>query len=226
MRFNYMPKAKIMFSIFNNKKRLFKRNLVKAYKAIQKLSENPYTTSLKDQEFARKHLQEIKIWWENNVESYKNELYISEEQFEFFRICSNLPDIAKYRNLNGKKIVKYTNGQIQYEWNYVNGGKQGIQKGWHENGKLSFEQNYINDHMDGNQKSWYDNGNLESEDNYKYTIENINCLSEKIGWQKNYYENGNLKEANYYNEINYELEKTIFYNESGSINEERCYTVN
>ena len=200
-------KRKKMFSIFNSKKRVFKRQLMKATKAIQILFTNPFMTSLNKQENATKQLKEIKAWWENNVDNYKNELSINESDFELMRKCLQLPDIAKYRNANGKKIIKYPNGQIEYEWNYVNGGKHGIQKGWHENGKLSFEQNYVNDHMDGHQKSWYDNGNIQSENNYKFTKENFYFLSENIGWQREYYENGILKQEEFYNEITYEIEK-------------------
>ena len=210
-----------MFSIFNSKRRVFKRQLMKAAKAIQILSTNPFMTSLNKQENARNQLKEIKAWWETNVDNYKNELSINESDFELMRKCLQLPDIAKYRNTNGKKIIKYPNGQIEYEWNYVNGGKHGIQKGWHENGKLSFEQNYVNDHMDGHQKSWYDNGNIQSEDNYKFTKENFNRLSENIGWQREYYENGILKQEEFYNEITYKREKLIRYREDGSIQELR-----
>ncbi len=210
-----------MFSIFNRKNRVFKRQLIKAAKAVQILSANPFMTSLSKQADAKNYLKEIKAWWETNVDNYKNELSISESDFELMRKCLQLPDIAKYRNANGRKIIKYPNGQIEYEWNYVHGGKHGIQKGWHENGMLSFEQNYVNDHMDGHQKSWYDNGNIQSEDNYKFTTENFNRLSAKIGWQREYYENGVLKQEEFYNEITYKREKLIRYKEDGSILELR-----
>lgn len=208
-----------MFSIFNSKKRIFKRNLMKAAKAFQLLSMNSFMSSLNKQEIARRQLKEIKNWWEINVDNYKNELSITEGDFELMRKCLQLPETAKYRNINGKKITYYPNGQTEYEWNYLDGGKHGIQKGWHENGKLSFEQNYVNDHMNGHQISWYDNGNLQSENNYKFTTSNINRLSASTGWQKEYYENGTLKEEEFYNETTYKREKIIYYRENGSIKE-------
>ncbi|MEN9914027.1 MAG: hypothetical protein RL528_769 [Bacteroidota bacterium] len=213
-----------MFSIFRSKKRLFFINLKKIIKAREILSGNPFMMSINEREIARRNLKEITDWWEINVDNYKNESSITESDFELLRYYLQLPDIAKYRNINGKKITNYPNGQTEYEWNYINGGKHGIQKGWHENGKLSFEQNYINDHMDGQQKCWYDNGHLESEDNYKY-IEIDEC-SLSTGWQKNYFENGILKDEQFYNEITYDKEKSIDYYENGSIKELREFRDN
>jgi antitoxin component YwqK of YwqJK toxin-antitoxin module len=210
-----------MFSLFNNKKRTFEKNLAKAAEAAHVLATNPFMTSLNKQEIARKQRTEIIEWWNSNVDNYKNEASISENDFELMRICLGLPDTAKYRKINGKRLTYHPNGQTEYEWNYMNGGKHGIQKGWHENGKLCFEHNYVNDHMDGHQKSWYDNGNLQSENNYKFTAENFNRLSENIGWQKEYYENGVIKEESFYNENTYEYEKLIRYYENGSIEEIR-----
>jgi hypothetical protein len=215
-----------MFSIFNSKKRLFKRNLMKAAKAVQILSGSSFMGSIHDREISRNHLKEIKNWWEINVDNFKTELSISEIDFELMRKCLQLPDIAKYRNINGKKNTYYPNGQIEYEWNYVNGGKHGIQKGWHENGQLSFEQNYTSDHMDGKQISWYDNGNLQSENNYKFITSNIDRISDSIGWQKDYYENGILKEEMFYNETTYKSEKLFRYSEDGILRELREFRDN
>ena len=92
-----------MFSIFNSKKRLFKRNLMKAAKAAQILSGSSFMGSIHDREISRNHLIEIKNWWEINVDHFKTELSISEIDFELMRKCLQLPDIAKYRNINGKK---------------------------------------------------------------------------------------------------------------------------
>jgi antitoxin component YwqK of YwqJK toxin-antitoxin module len=59
--------------------------------------------------------------------------------------------------------------------------------------------------MDGHQKSWYDNGNIQYENNYKFTEENFNRISDRIGWQREYYENGVLKNEEFYNEITNEI---------------------
>jgi antitoxin component YwqK of YwqJK toxin-antitoxin module len=210
-----------MFSFFNNKKRTFDKNLAKAAEAAHVLASNPFLTSLNKQEIARNQRMEIREWWVSNVDNYKNEASISENDFELMRICLELPDTAKYKNINGKKKTYYPNGQIETEWNFVNGAKHGIQRGWYENGKLAFEHNYISDYCDGISRVWYDNGNLQSEHNYKFTEENINRLSDKIGWQKEYYGNGVIKEEWFYNENTYEYEKLIRYYENGSIEEIR-----
>jgi antitoxin component YwqK of YwqJK toxin-antitoxin module len=196
---------------------------MKAAKAVKILSMNPFMNSLSSQDIAKRQLKEIKEWWEINVDNYKNESSISESDFDLMRKFLQLPDIAKYRNLNGPKITYYNNGQIEEELYYKNGGKHGIQKGWYENGQLMYEHNYIFDHMDGKQKSWYENGQLMSENSYKFTTPNLNCLSENSGWQKEYYENGNLKEENFYNENEFKIEKSIKYHENGLIKESRVY---
>ena len=90
-----------MFSIFNSKKRVFKKQLINAAKAVQILSENPFMISLNKQENARKRIKKIKAWWEINVDDYKNELSINERDFELMRQFLQLPDIAKYRKING-----------------------------------------------------------------------------------------------------------------------------
>jgi hypothetical protein len=104
-----------MFSFFNSKKRVFKKQLMKAAKAVIMLYTDPFEISLNKQKNASNQLKEIKTWWETNVDNYKNVLSINESDFELMRKCLQLPDIAKYRNTNGKKIIKYSNGQIEYE---------------------------------------------------------------------------------------------------------------
>lgn len=210
-----------MFSIFNNKKRRFNRNLTNAVKAIQILSMNPFLTSLDSQKRAKNELSIIKAWWEENVDLYKNETTISEEDFELIRKILQLPNSGKFKNLNGKKITYYSNGQVEDEWNYVNGYKDGIQLGWYENGQLSYEHNYQKDYMDGIQRRWFENGNLESENNYKFTRENLNLLSSSVGWQRKFHENGNLKEESYHDEESYKHVLTKWYSESGVLKELR-----
>ncbi len=212
-----------MFSIFNSKRRIFKSKLLKAAKATKIIGEGVFANSLVLQNKAKKELTDISIWWENNVEEYKKELTINEDDFELMRKFLQLPNSSKYRNLNGKKNTYHPNGRIEYEFNYADGAKSGIQKGWYENGQLSFEHHYINDHMDGLQRSWFENGNLESENNYKFSTANTNRLSDSIGWQKEYYQNGFLKKEEYYNEITFKLEKIKCYGESGSIEESRDF---
>ena len=92
-----------MFSIFNRKKRIFFRNLNKIIKAREILSGNPYMMSINEREIARRNLKEITDWWEINVDNYKNELSITEGDFELLRYYLQLPDIAKYRRETVKR---------------------------------------------------------------------------------------------------------------------------
>lgn len=211
----------MLFSIFNNKRRTFKRKLAKAARAVQLLSSGPFMASLESQKLAKSDLLDINIWWQNNVSDYKSDSSISVEEFELMRKCLQLPDIGKYRNKHGKIVTYYDNGQIEYEWNYQNGYKHGIQRGWFQNGVLSFEQNYIFDHMDGLQKGWYENGNLQSEDNYRFETPNDSCLSSSCGWQRKYRDNGTIQEERFYNEETFKHEKTLWYHDSGIIKEIR-----
>ena len=43
----------------------------------------------------------------------------------------------------------YDDGQLRYEWNYVNGQRHGLCKGWHENGQLWYEDKYVNGQRHG-----------------------------------------------------------------------------
>jgi len=43
----------------------------------------------------------------------------------------------------------YCNGQLMYEWNYINGQLHGLCKGWYSNGQLMYEWNYINGQRHG-----------------------------------------------------------------------------
>jgi len=43
----------------------------------------------------------------------------------------------------------YSNGQLWYEWNFVNGQRHGVSKGWYSNGQLAYENNYVNGQRHG-----------------------------------------------------------------------------
>ena len=46
---------------------------------------------------------------------------------------------------NGKILKKYySNGKLEYEYEYVNGTKNRISKEYYENGQLKFEISYLN----------------------------------------------------------------------------------
>ena len=59
---------------------------------------------------------------------------------------------------NGIGFDVYENGQLRYEYNYKDGRKDGLQKGWHANGQLKQEINLKDGWKDG-LKGWDENGN-------------------------------------------------------------------
>ena len=90
---------------------------------------------------------------------------------------------------NGKKhglwIKKQENG-FTFHYNYKDGKKHGIQKGFYPNGKPYTEVNYKDGKQHGKEYKWYENGQLEMDYNYR---EGVWCCGE----QKSWWENGGLR---------------------------------
>jgi len=87
-------------------------------------------------------------------------------------------------NLSSQKKVErsyFSNGNLEYEAEFVNGKLDGISKVWLEEGTLFSVSQYSNDHPHGNWKIFHPNGKLMFELNYEY--------GEKHGTEKWYYEN-------------------------------------
>ena len=53
-----------------------------------------------------------------------------------------------------------SNGNIKFEYHYINQKKEGAYKNWFENGELANVYNYKNDRLDGLQQAWRLNGSL------------------------------------------------------------------
>jgi antitoxin component YwqK of YwqJK toxin-antitoxin module len=207
-------------NLFNSKIRTFNKKIKQVIKATYAL-ENMFLVSPNEVNDASNKIETIREWWINNVDQYKNEKDISDDDFLIMQLCLNLPNEAKYRKTHGPLTSYYSNGQLEKEWNYKNGAKHGRQRGWHENGQIHYEHNYKEDHMDGYQQSWHENGAIESENNYKFTIPNEYLISENIGWQREYYENGSLKKEEYYDEQTYKQLFVKNYRENATIWEQR-----
>jgi len=128
----------------------------------------------------------------------------------------------------------YKNGELEYEWNYIDGKREGIQRDyyrngqvkkqwtdkegmnslwtkWYENGNKKEEVFLIDGYQNGIGHSWYENGELQGKGNFK---------DDKYhGLIKLYYENGQLKlEGNYENGIDEGLCK--WYYENGQLHQE------
>ena len=91
-------------------------------------------------------------------------------------------------NPSTQKEVKqsfFSNGNLEYEAEYVNGKLDGKSQVWLEDGTLYSISKYSNNQPHGIWKKFHSNGKLMFEVNYEY--------GQKHGVEKWYYENGNLK---------------------------------
>ena len=91
-------------------------------------------------------------------------------------------------NPSTQKEVKqsfFSNGNLEYEAEYVNGKLDGASKVWLEDGTLYSISKYSNNLPHGIWKIFHPNGKLMFEVNYEY--------GQKHGVEKWYYDNGNLK---------------------------------
>ena len=91
-------------------------------------------------------------------------------------------------NLSTQKKVEqsyFSNGNLEYEAEFVNGKLDGISKVWLEDGTLYSVSQYSNDQSHGAWKKFHPNGKLMFAVNYEY--------GQKHGVEKWYYENGQVK---------------------------------
>ena len=101
--------------------------------------------------------------------------------------CTHINNRNKPNLSSQKKVERsyFSNGNMEYEAEFVNGKLDGISKVWLEDGTLFSVSQYSNDHPHGNWKKFHPNGKLMFELNYEY--------GEKHGTEKWYYENGQVK---------------------------------
>ena len=85
----------------------------------------------------------------------------------------------------------FSNGNLEYEAEYVNEKLDGTSKVWLEDGTLYSISKYSNSQPHGVWKKFYPNGELMFEINYEY--------GKKHGMEKWYYENGSLKSEQKFN---------------------------
>ena len=107
------------------------------------------------------------------------------------RIESRISTKDWYGHLRIQNIKPYLeqkwhyNGQIEEEFQIINGKKEGVYNKWHDNGHKYIECNYINDQKEGLNREWYNNG--------KKCLE-VNYFHDKIeGLYQKWHENGRKK---------------------------------
>ena len=86
-----------------------------------------------------------------------------------------------------KKVERsyFSNGNLEYEAEFVNGKLDGTSKVWLEDGTLYSVSQYSNDQPHGTWKKFHPNGKLIFDVNYEY--------GQKHGNEKWFYENGSIK---------------------------------
>ena len=102
--------------------------------------------------------------------------------------CTHFFKSGNEPNPSTQKEVKqsfFSNGNLEYEAEYVNGKLDGASKVWLEDGTLYSISKYSNNQPHGIWKKIHPNGKLMFEVNYEY--------GQKHGVEKWYYDNGNLK---------------------------------
>jgi len=68
---------------------------------------------------------------------------------------------------HGRSIGWYTNGQIRWEENYVNGQRHGKSLWWYDNGQKYVELGYCQGQRHGKNIMWHTNGQKEWEVDYR-----------------------------------------------------------
>jgi len=102
---------------------------------------------------------------------------------------------------NWSTKVIYDNYGGKYEYNYVDGKKQGLQTAYYATGDKESETNYVNNITHGPHITYYENGKL------KYTSENYNSMIH--GLCTDYYDNGNKsRERNFNRGVKDGIERT------------------
>lgn len=118
---------------------------------------------------------------------------------------TELPAYQRNKTIHdGKKFQWYSDGQMNYVENYVDGKLSGEKTQWYENGQINYVENYIDGRLNGDRIQWYQNGIIETEECYeddsllqiKTFYQNGNPCSHEIhdnGKYYTYYENGSIK---------------------------------
>lgn len=75
--------------------------------------------------------------------------------------------------LSGIVFYNFSNGQLAYEREYINGLLHGRSVSYHENGQKSSEGSLQKDQLHGEVRAWDANGNLE----YSRIYDKGNCVS-------------------------------------------------
>ena len=126
--------------------------------------------------------------------------------------CTHFNPENKLNPSTQKKVERsyFSNGNLEYEAEFVNGKLDGTSKVWLEDGTLYSVSQYSNDQPHGTWKKFHPNGKLMFDVYYEY--------GQKHGNEKWFYENGSIKseqEFDYGNPISgiirWNIDGTLLY---------------
>jgi len=84
---------------------------------------------------------------------------------------NHLPEVVLLKQdslpVTGLIYGLYNNGEVQYEWSYIDGVPNGVWKYFFYTGKIQYEFTYVDGSRNGPCKAWYFNGALNFESQYQ-----------------------------------------------------------
>ena len=155
--------------------------------------------------------------------------YISGKLIGWQRFYSESGKLIGESNLidgNGSIRVKYENGNLKWEENYINGLSHGSHKEWLENGTLIWESFWKNGKEEGLWRQWFEDGKLSYESNYKdgNVIVSRNWHPNgKIAYESNY-KDGNVIVSRSWHPNGKRKYEAYFNNDQ--IISEKCWDIN
>lgn len=112
-----------------------------------------------------------------------------------YNLDKTLCEELEYRDdyLNGK-VLKYREGRVCLECNYILNRLDGVMTEYYESGKIKSISNYVAGKLQGKKEIYFENGKLATVTNY---------LEDKLnGEKKKYYESGELEFEGQYEKNN------------------------
>ena len=108
-------------------------------------------------------------------------IHVDETNIDFNHLPEVIIEIENNEPFTGVVFALYNNGNIQYEWSYVDGIPNGFWKYYFYTGKVQYEFTYIKGNKHGPCRAWHFNGKLNFESQYKDDVLN----GEQVFWTYN-----------------------------------------
>ena len=134
------------------------------------------------------------LWQINSSGFYEDQIFIGYDNNKN-SFTYEIKDNIIYKGnkpYTGYLIIKYDNGDINLEGNFINGKKDGLIKSYYDNQQIYYEVNYKNGIKHGRRTMYYQNGIFQEEGNYiDGKEEGIWIIVDSLGYiNKGNFENG------------------------------------